>query len=518
MLLKREDLNHTGSHKINNVLGQALLAQRMGKTRLVAETGAGQHGVATATAAALLGMECMVYMGEVDMDRQALNVFRMRLLGAEVVPALSGSRTLKDAVNEAMRDWVATVENTHYCLGSVMGPHPYPWMVREFHTVIGTEARAQCAELLDGGVPDVVTACVGGGSNAIGIFSGFADTDAELVGVEPAGGAAVGRGVPGVVHGMKSYLMQDEFGQVQEAQSISAGLDYPGVGPEHSHLAAVGRARYEQVTDAEVIDAFQLLSRHRGHHPGARAGARSRLGEPGPGRPRRTHRPGEPLGPGRQGRRPDDGDPRMSASAADEGLTIPDAPAEHGTLETALRAGRDAGRKLLVPYVTGGYGTDWAEVVRAVADAGADAIEIGIPFSDPVMDGPVIQQASEEALRAGATPATILDELRDVDAGVPLAVMTYYNLAFHMGHERFAASLAEAGVAAAILPDLPLEEVGPWADRGRCGRRRDGAARRSDRPRRASAPRGRPRSGLRLRRRAAGRDRRARRAWPRHRW
>ena len=267
VLLKREDLNHTGSHKINNVLGQALLARRMGKTRLVAETGAGQHGVATATAAALLGMECMVYMGEVDMARQALNVFRMRLLGAEVVPAVSGSRTLKDAVNEAMRDWVATVEGTHYCLGSVMGPHPYPWMVREFHTVIGSEARAQCADLLDGGVPDVVTACVGGGSNAIGIFSGFADTTAELVGVEPAGGAAVGRGVPGVVHGMKSYLMQDEFGQVQEAESISAGLDYPGVGPEHSHLAAIGRARYEQVTDAEVIDAFQLLSRTEGIIP-----------------------------------------------------------------------------------------------------------------------------------------------------------------------------------------------------------------------------------------------------------
>jgi tryptophan synthase beta chain len=267
VLLKREDLNHTGSHKINNVLGQALLAKRMGKTRLVAETGAGQHGVASATAAALMGMECMVYMGEVDIERQALNVFRMKLLGAEVVPALSGSRTLKDAVNEAMRDWVATVETTHYCLGSVMGPHPYPWMVREFHTVIGIEARAQCEKLLGGGVPDIVTACVGGGSNAIGIFSGFADTDAELVGVEPAGGAAVGRGVPGVVHGMKSYLMQDEFGQVQEAHSISAGLDYPGVGPEHSFLSSIGRARYEAVTDAQVVDAFQLLSRTEGIIP-----------------------------------------------------------------------------------------------------------------------------------------------------------------------------------------------------------------------------------------------------------
>jgi len=267
LILKREDLNHTGSHKINNVLGQALLARRMGKTRLVAETGAGQHGVATATAAALLGMECLVYMGEVDMGRQELNVFRMRLLGAEVTPAVSGSRTLKDAVNEAMRDWVATVEDTHYCLGSVMGPHPYPWMVREFHRVIGTEAAEQCAALLDG-PPDVVVACVGGGSNAAGIFSGFADDPSvELVGVEPAGGAAVGRGVPGIVHGMRSYLMQDEFGQVLEAHSISAGLDYPGVGPEHSHLATSGRARYEQVDDQEVVDAFVLTSRSEGIIP-----------------------------------------------------------------------------------------------------------------------------------------------------------------------------------------------------------------------------------------------------------
>ena len=266
LLLKREDLNHTGSHKINNVLGQALLAERMGKTRLVAETGAGQHGVATATAAALLGMDCTVYMGEVDVSRQELNVFRMRLLGAEVLAVTSGSRTLKDAINEALRDWVGTVERTHYCLGSVMGPHPYPWMVREFHRVIGSEAHRQCHELL-GGDPDVVVACVGGGSNAAGIFSGFADTDAELVGVEPAGGAAVGRGTPGVVHGSLSYLMQDEFGQVLEAESISAGLDYPGVGPEHAHLASIGRARYESVNDAEVLEAFELLSRTEGIIP-----------------------------------------------------------------------------------------------------------------------------------------------------------------------------------------------------------------------------------------------------------
>jgi tryptophan synthase beta chain len=267
VLLKREDLNHTGSHKINNVLGQALLTKRMGKSRLVAETGAGQHGVATATAAALLGMECIVFMGAVDMERQELNVFRMRLLGSEVRSAETGSRTLKDAVNEAMRHWVAVVDTTHYCLGSVMGPHPYPWMVREFQRVIGTEAREQCAALLDGGVPDVVTACVGGGSNAAGVFAGFADTSAELVGIEPARGAAVGRGVPGIVHGSLSYLMQDEWGQVLEAESISAGLDYPGIGPEHSYLAATGRARYLPVTDAEVIEAFKLLCRTEGIIP-----------------------------------------------------------------------------------------------------------------------------------------------------------------------------------------------------------------------------------------------------------
>ncbi|MEY4175405.1 MAG: tryptophan synthase beta chain [Actinomycetota bacterium] len=266
LVLKREDLNHTGSHKINNVLGQALLAKRMGKRRLVAETGAGQHGVASATAAALLGMECKVYMGAVDVERQALNVFRMKLLGSEVEAVHSGSRTLKDAVNEAMRDWVASVETTHYCLGSVMGPHPYPYMVRQFHRVIGQEAHAQSIEMF-GDVPDVVVACVGGGSNAIGIFSGFVDDRSRLVGVEPAGGAAVNRAQPGVVHGMRSYLMQDEYGQVQEAHSISAGLDYPGVGPEHSYLASIGRAEYPNVTDSEVIEAFQLLARTEGIIP-----------------------------------------------------------------------------------------------------------------------------------------------------------------------------------------------------------------------------------------------------------
>jgi tryptophan synthase beta chain len=266
VLLKREELNHTGSHKINNVLGQALLTVRMGKQRIIAETGAGMHGVATATAAAYFGLECKVYMGEVDTQRQALNVFRMELLGAEVVPVRSGSRTLKDAINEALRDWVASVETTHYCIGSVMGPHPYPWMVRELARVIGDEARVQCDELL-GGPPDFVVACVGGGSNAAGIFAGFDDTAARLVGVQAEGGAAIGHGTPGVVHGHRSMLLQDEFGQVAEAHSVSAGLDYPGVGPEHSHLAEIGRAAYPWVNDAEVLEAFQRLSRTEGIIP-----------------------------------------------------------------------------------------------------------------------------------------------------------------------------------------------------------------------------------------------------------
>jgi len=267
VLLKREDLTHTGSHKINNVIGQALLTRRMGKQRVIAETWAGQHGVATATACALFGLECVVYMGEVDTERQALNVFRMKLLGAEVRPVNSGSRTLKDAINEALRDWVASVESTHYCIGSVMGPHPYPWMVREFQRIVGDEAREQCRALLDGQDPDYVVACVGGGSNAAGTFAGFVDTEAKLYGVEPAGGAAIGHGVPGVVHGSKSFLMQDEFGQVLESHSVSAGLDYPGVGPEHAFLSSIGRAKYVQADDAEVLEALQLLAQTEGIIP-----------------------------------------------------------------------------------------------------------------------------------------------------------------------------------------------------------------------------------------------------------
>ena len=275
IFLKREDLNHTGSHKINNVLGQALLAKRLGKSRLIAETGAGQHGVATATAAALMGMSCVVYMGEVDTERQALNVARMRLLGAEVIAVTSGSRTLKDAINDAMRDWVASVETTHYLLGTVAGPHPFPLMVRDFHSVIRTEARAQMLELT-GVLPTAVTACVGGGSNAMGIFHAFLDDDSvRLIGYEAAGdgvdtphhAATLSKGRPGVLHGARSLILQDEDGQTVESHSISAGLDYPGVGPEHAWLSSIHRAEYVPVTDDEAMQALRLLSQTEGIIP-----------------------------------------------------------------------------------------------------------------------------------------------------------------------------------------------------------------------------------------------------------
>jgi tryptophan synthase beta chain len=267
VLLKREDLAHTGSHKINNVLGQALLARRMGRARLIAETGAGMHGVATATAGALLGLPVTVFMGQRDVERQAHNVYRMRLLGAEVVTVSTGSRTLKDATSAAMRHWVADADQSHYCLGSVTGPHPYPTMVREFQRVIGDEARRQCAAELPAAVPDYVVACVGGGSNAAGTFAGFAGTPARLVGVEAAGGASASKGRVGVLHGFQSLFLQDDHGQVREAHSVAAGLDYPGVGPEHAHLRDRGRARYVTVTDAEAVAAAVRLARTEGILP-----------------------------------------------------------------------------------------------------------------------------------------------------------------------------------------------------------------------------------------------------------
>jgi tryptophan synthase beta chain len=275
IFLKREDLNHTGAHKVNNTIGQALLAQRMGKRRIIAETGAGQHGVATATVAARLGLQCQVYMGIDDVKRQSLNVYRMKLLGAEVIPVRSGSRTLKDAMNEALRDWVTNVDDTHYIIGTVAGPHPYPMIVRDFQAVIGQEARAQCLEI-NGRLPDMLVACVGGGSNAIGLFHPFIDdADVAMVGVE-AGGLGLGTGshaaplsagIPGVLHGNRTYLMADEDGQILPTHSVSAGLDYPGVGPEHAFLKDSGRVRYVTVTDAEALTAFRRLTKIEGIMP-----------------------------------------------------------------------------------------------------------------------------------------------------------------------------------------------------------------------------------------------------------
>jgi len=296
ILLKREDLNHTGAHKIRNVLGQALLTRRMGKTRMIAETGAGQHGVATATAAAYLGLDCTVYMGEVDTERQALNVARMQLLGAEVIPVTSGSRTLKDAINEAIRDWVASVDHTAYCFGTAAGPHPFPAMVRDFCRGIGDEARAQCLELT-GALPDAIAACVGGGSNAIGLFTAFLeDTEVDIFGFEAGGdgvdtprhAATIWAGEVGVLHGARTFVLQDDDGQTVESHSISAGLDYPGVGPQHAYLAETGRATYRPVTDAEAMEAMALLARTEGIIPaiesahaiaGAVALARERPGQ-----------------------------------------------------------------------------------------------------------------------------------------------------------------------------------------------------------------------------------------------
>ena len=273
--LKREDLNHTGAHKINNVLGQALLARKMGKTRLIAETGAGQHGVATATAAALFGMECVVFMGEEDTKRQALNVYRMKLLGADVIPVTTGTATLKDAVSQAMREWTSRISDTHYCLGSVMGPHPFPTIVRDFQAVISKEIKAQILEK-EGRLPDAVIACVGGGSNAIGSFYHFVEhPEVQLIGCEAAGrgietaetAATINMGRLGIFHGMKSYFCQDEFGQIAPVYSISAGLDYPGIGPEHAYLHDIGRARYVPVTDEEAVTAFEYLSHQEGIIP-----------------------------------------------------------------------------------------------------------------------------------------------------------------------------------------------------------------------------------------------------------
>ena len=400
--LKREDLNHTGAHKINNALGQALLAKRMGKRRIIAETGAGQHGVATATACALLDLECVVYMGTEDMRRQQPNVERMGLLGARVEPVEAGARTLKEAVSAAIRDWVANVETTHYIIGSCVGPAPYPALVRDLQRVIGDEARAQVLAAT-GRLPQRVIACVGGGSNAIGMFIPFVDdADVELIGVEAAGdGLDSGRhGAPltvggrgGVLHGAYSAIMQDEDGQILEAHSISAGLDYPGSGPEHAWLRDQGRARY--LGDHRRAGPAGVCSPcpPGGDHPRAGERPRARLGA---GEPALGARPGLPLRPRRQG--PGRGAGRARARR----MTVADGVER--IAEAFARARADGRRAALMPYLMGGFPTlaTSRSIALAYVEAGADLVELGVPFSDPLADGPVIHAAATAALKAGA--------------------------------------------------------------------------------------------------------------------
>ncbi len=408
-----------------------------GKTRIIAETGAGQHGVATATACARFGLECVVFMGSEDMRRQAPNVERMHLMGATVVPVEFGTRTLKEATSEAIRDWITNVETTHYVIGSCVGPAPYPEIVRELQAVIGREAREQLLEA-EGALPEAVVACVGGGSNAIGMFAGFIDDpDVRLIGVEAAGAASLGGGRTGVLHGSRSSILADADGQIADAHSISAGLDYPGVGPEHAYLRDTGRAEYLPCTDEEALDAFQRLSRTRGDHPGARVVARAR----GRRRDRRRVHRRVPLGPRRQG-------PRRGAGGAGEGVVS-------GTQDMRRHAEALRRRaKTLVIYLMAGAETP--ALAEAAVAGGADIVEIGFPFSDPLADGPVIRAAAEKALAAGMRTAACLECLaatRALVGDTPLIPMTYASLLEAYGWERFETDARAAGATSFIIAD-----------------------------------------------------------------
>ncbi len=454
----------------------------MGKTRVIAETGAGQHGVATATACAYLGLDCVIYMGEVDTQRQALNVARMHLLGAEVVAVKSGSRTLKDAINEALRDWVASVETTHYMLGTAAGSHPFPAMVRDFCRGIGDETKAQCQELL-GRAPDAVAACVGGGSNAIGMFAAFIDDPAvRLYGFEAAGdgvetprhAATIYAHQVGVLHGARTYVLQDEDGQTIESHSISAGLDYPGVGPEHAWLAETGRAEYRPITDAQAMDAMSLLARTEGIIPAiesahAVAGALDLAEE---ARSRHGHRR-EPLRPRRQGHGHRDrvvrarrgGARRLGRVGARRGRRrgIRGGPAV--SVAPVFEAARAEGRAALVGYLPAGFpDVDGSiEAMRTMVEAGCDLIEVGLPYSDPVMDGPTIQEAAQRALEGGIRTTDVLRTVEAVvSTGAKAVVMTYWNPVERYGVERFAADLASAGGSGLITPDLVPDEAAEW--------------------------------------------------------
>ena len=484
IFLKREDLNHTGAHKVNNVLGQALLARRMGKTRLIAETGAGMHGVATATAAALLGLPCVVYMGALDVARQAPNVDRMRALGAEVIAVQSGSRTLKDAMNEAIRDWAASAEHTFYVIGTVAGP------------AIGREARRQCLDKL-GRLPDEVIACVGGGSNAMGIFAGFLDdSEVRLTGVEAAGeGLATGRhaasingGTVGVLHGAKTKLLQTPEGQILEAYSVSAGLDYPGVGPEHCHLADLGRARYAVCDDRHAIHAFDALCRCEGIIPALESShALAEAIRIAPTLPReavlvvnlsgrgdkdmdnvtqwkaahpdyRYEGPHSPDGGTLQG-----SGPQPSAEEARASSSAHRSPAGGARLKAAFAHAKAEGRAARVLYMPCGFPSmaETEAAMEALIAGGADVLELGVPFSDPIADGPVIQAAGQQALAGGVNLPKILDLAACLRAKHPetgLVLFSYYNPILAYGPERLCADAAAAGVDGLLVVDVPHEE------------------------------------------------------------
>ena len=455
LYLKREDLLHGGAHKTNQVLGQALLAKRMGKTEIIAETGAGQHGVASALASALLGLKCRIYMGAKDIERQSPNVFRMRLMGAEVIPVHSGSSTLKDACNEALRDWSGSYETAHYMLGTAAGPHPFPTIVREFQRMIGEETKAQILDK-EGRLPDAVIACVGGGSNAIGMFADFIDeTAVGLIGVEPAGhgiesgehGAPLKHGRVGIYFGMKSPMMQTEEGQIEESYSISAGLDFPSVGPQHAYLNSIGRADYVSITDDEALDAFKELSRHEGIIPAlesshALAHALKMMRE----NPEKE----QLLVVNLSGR----GDKSARGNLMER----------YETLFAQLKARREGA---FVPFVTLGDPNpeQSLKIIDTLIEAGADALELGIPFSDPLADGPTIQDATLRAFAAGVTPAQcfeMLTAIRQKHPTIPIGLLMYANLVFSPGIDEFYAACERAGVDSVLVADVPVEESAPF--------------------------------------------------------
>jgi tryptophan synthase beta chain len=503
IFFKREDLLHGGAHKTNNALGQAVLAKRMGKKRIIAETGAGQHGVAVAMACALLGLKAEIYMGEVDMQRQKPNVDRMRLLGAQVQPVTTGGRTLKDAINEALRDWITNLKDTHYLLGTAAGPHPFPTMVKFFQRMIGDEARQQLQQT-HGILPDFVMACVGGGSNAIGIFAGFEkDEQVKLVGVEPAGkgldtsehGAVLTLGTPGCLHGMKSMVLQTADGQILETHSLSAGLDYPSVGPEHAFLQQQGRATYDSATDEEAVCAFEQLALKEGIIPAlesAHAIAHAQKIA--------AQFPGSNILINLSGRGDKDLDhvaayrrspqesatslPQTSGTAAPQtsGTRAPreSVTAEQSASSTATAQAQDRyaglqhalqqeGWKAFVPFTVLGWPDEarCEQLIETMIENGADALELGLPFSDPVADGPEIQRAVNETLSSGFSvddALALIKKVRERHAQIPIGLLVYYNVVLKRGINQFYSDARQAGVDSILIADLPVEAADEVAD------------------------------------------------------